>query len=167
MPAPSNIDLLSFEKNFEDASAGYITNSIANTVSNVQVLTPRVPITVATELTTPRITVRFAVSNTPITENIGTTGIMAGSRYYAERVGSMEITCAVRRDIDGIDNLRGAVRVAMLEVTQAFNSTNLPYYKISFVRETGSSLATFEPNDEIMATIGYEITFAIKPDQWA
>ena len=163
MPATYNYQLLDFETNYENALANYFANAVTNT----QILTPRVLLSSQPILTTPRVTIAVQITGT----NPNQTGVRTtDSRDYdSHKQGTVSLVCAVRRDASGqsIASLRGKVRVAMLDATQALTANNLPYYQTITLREGASNLGSDADNDEILTTMSYALEFYIKPDQWA
>lgn len=165
MPAPTIAALLDYETNYEDALASWLSN----TLSNVKIYTPRTLLTATDgeELKTPRVTVAMQLTGTnPNQQGTRTTD---SAIYDAHKLGQITLTCTVQRNntSQSLGTLRGGVRKQMLQATAALNANTLPYYQTLILRE-GAAVPTIDAeNDEIQCSLGYELQFAIKPDQWA
>jgi len=159
MAAPSIASLLDFEGAFEDVLAAHLSN----TVSNCQILTPRTTLAEDEELATPRIAVRFSITQDG--EHFGSYG---GKTVRDAKVGQMEILCAARRDdaAQDIGSLRGAVRGAMLAGSAVFNTSAMPYYQTLDVSALSSSQGISSANDESITTLSYRVDFAILATAW-
>lgn len=162
MPASTVAVLLDYESNFENALATHFSN----TLSNVQILTPRVLIASAPILVTPRVTISTTITGT----NPNQTGTRPsdGSDYDSHKIGTIQLAATTRRDATGqaLGTLRGQCRQAMLQATAALNSNTLPYYQTVILREASTTSAANPDNDEIASVLTYNLEFYIKPDQW-
>lgn len=162
MAAPTVAALLDYEGNIEDALAGYFNN----TLSGVQVLTPRVLIGAAPILTTPRVTIAVQITGT----NPNQTGTRPSdsSDYDSHKLGTVQVSATTRRDATGqaLGTLRGQCRQAMLQATAALNSNTLPYYQIVTLREGSTTSGANPDNDEIASVLTYNLEFYIIPAQW-
>lgn len=163
MPAPSIAVLLDYETNIEDALATYLAAQIAS----AQILTPRTLLTSETQLETPRITIGVTISGTnPNQQNDRTTD---GLWYDSHKLGTVTLTGVIQRNGSGqsLTTLRGGIRKAMLSATAALTNSNLPYYQIVTLREGSATMGFDADNDEINATLTYNLEFFIKPGEWA
>lgn len=162
MAAPTVAALLDYETNLEDALAGHFNN----TLSGVQVLTPRILIGSAPILTTPRVTLSVQITGT----NPNQTGTRPSdsSDYDSHKIGTVQVGATTRRDATGqsLGTLRGQCRQTMLQATAALNSNTLPYYQVVILREASTTSAANPENDEIASLLTYNLEFYIKTDQW-
>ena len=157
MPAPSLPVLYDFETNYETALAGYFSN--VNTLWQVLTPTTVANANVSTDfLKTPRITLEFLITGTGIQKEI-----INGIEYYADRMGRFTIQAVTRRNdpTQSQGLLRGTVRQAMLERTQAFNSNTLPYYQTADVTEGATTQSFDRENEEILTQMQFEVKFFI------
>ena len=162
MAATTIAFLLDYETNIEDA----LRTHFSNTISNTQILTPRVLISSAPILTTPRVAISVSISGT----NPNQTGTRPtyNTDYDSHKLGTVQLIATTRRDGTGqsLGTLRGQCRQAMLSATAALNVNTLPFYQVITLREAATTPLSDPDNDEIMAQISYNLEFYIKPDQW-
>jgi hypothetical protein len=161
MPAPTIAALLAYELNIEDAYA----TALDGITTGVQILTSRTTLVVAGELATPRVEISLAVTGTGPQENLRTTD---NASYRSHKLGLLTIKVSCRREATSqlFGNMLGFIRGSLLEATQIFDATNLPYYQIAHLVETSSASEIFPGNDEIQSVLAYAIEWWIKPDQW-
>lgn len=161
MPAATTETVLDFETNIEDAVRTFLLTTPYFGAAH-QILTPRTLLTTEAELETPRITVQLSVTGSGAQERQRTTD---GLWYQAHKTGSLVITGVTRRDGSGQDigAMRGKIRKAMLELSAAFDDTNMPYYYMFTVVESGTVNSAGEGNDELAAQITFAIEFFIRP----
>ncbi len=163
MPAVSIADLFNFETNFENPMANYFANANANW----QILTPQTLANVVTGdagfLRTPRLTCEFHRTGTGIQREV--TG---GREYYADFTGQIVLSAVTQRAnvSQNYGLIRGTARQSMLELTQLFNSTTLPYYQVVDITESASTQSPDEGNDEILTQLTYAVTFFIPPSSF-
>lgn len=159
MPAPDLPTLFDFETHIEDALVVFFKARYAAW----QVLTARTSPADEKKNRTPRMEIRVQVAGTGAQQNQRPSD---GAWYQSHKLGALTLRVIAARGKDGqsLGQMRGAVRAAMLELTQALNETNLPWYQIGSVVESSGTPAIFSDNDEIITELGFAIEWWIRPD---
>lgn len=168
MAAPSLPALLDFEGQFESAAQAILKDSgVAAFVSQAKKQLPLISTGVIFETSEALDQLTFlplASGQTQPTE-----------QEYFRYKGTLELEVQVNRDtarspVDEVGTflaqVRGLVRAAFLQSQWPFQDSNLPYYRVSAIRPTGTITGYDQPRNSDVVSLRFEITFAIQPTAW-
>lgn len=161
MAAPSKAALLDYETNYEVALKAYLDAAFPA----YQVLTAETLASAEPKLATPRIELQLTVTGTGTAEHQRNTD---NAIYKSQKTGVLRIRAVARRNGTGqhLGTMRGQIRNAMLEATQALDDTALPYYQTIGIEESGSTRDIAADNDEVQTEVEFTISWWIRNDIW-
>jgi len=149
MKATSLSDLLSFEKHFEDSSISFLSTATG---------IPAFPATGGDFLITPRLEVLFSSSGAELPYDQNGEFL----KYNASFEVGIVTDFALEQDREIHLGIVGSVRKELLQCSDNWNFTNLPYYSVKLLRPNATMR---EVDGEIQRTIlSFEIKFRIKEE---
>lgn len=157
MRATSLQDLFSFEKHFEDASVGFLSDSVG---------IPAFPATGSEYLITPRLEVLFIHNGAELPNDAPIESDPELGAEYLKHDASFEVAVVTDFSLEQSRDLHlaivGSVRKELLRTSSNWNDQNLPFYALKYLRPSNT---TREIDGEFQRTIlTYDIKFVIRSD---
>lgn len=162
MPASSEAALFDYYGVIPAAVVAALTTVYSG--DNVQLLTQRTLQTTAEKKITPRVEVKLRITGSPEHHSRD----RAGVEYRDTRSGDLIFTLVTRRDGAGqsLGTLVGKLLANLRKGKTLLNASNMPYYEVIYLEESGGEEEIETENDEIGLAIVAGIEFQIKPDQF-
>lgn len=158
MAAPDIETLLDFEVQFEDAAETFLNTAVGIAIFGTLS---------TTDFTLPRIDVKFMVGEgkEPVAPRGG--GASSSTLEYREYDATFEASVWTDNTVGQTSDhasYRRKLREALLRSGTNWNSSNLPYYDLKYLRPISNDYETDE--DLNVSILTYEVKFEIRDDAW-
>lgn len=131
---------------------------------SVQLLTQRTLQGAAEKKTTPRVEISLRITGSPEHHSYDRSNV----EYRDTRQGQVIFRCITRRDGSGqsLGTLVGKLLANLRKGKTLITSSNLAYYEVIYLEESGGEEDFEVENDEIALAIAADIEFQIKPTEF-
>lgn len=159
MPAQNLKQLLDFETQFETALAGIVEDELDISASIIHLTLDQ------DDMETPRVEISIEINEALDQPTAHSDPAVLDYSRYAATLNMAVITDAtIAGTASTHRHYRAKLRGAMLQSRVGFNSTNLPYYEVVYLRPLQTAFSV--DGMHAVSEMSWQMHFVIKPDAW-